>query len=307
MTHTSQITLLLTVLCASTALCGCTEQEREAAKKAGFENRFAYFFTPETTAAIPASRTITTTAATEKKPAITTAAAKTTKPAVQTTPVPAVTLPAVKPAETTVPAVTTTVTTTSATETTLPEPVTEQQKTTTETTQIVTQPPETEPAPEPESEIIEAADEENAAADAAAEPEPETEPEIRTFEYDDNFYYFPPTEIYPDGFQLSVQDYVLLCNCGAHEAGNLSVYEIGLVIETIMNRVYSSAFPDNIYDVITQRNQFTGSCEYANLTGFSHEVTSNCCAAVENYFCFPENYQHGYLFFYGDNYANYFS
>ena len=104
-----------------------------------------------------------------------------------------------------------------------------------------------------------------------------------------------------------MQDYILLSNCVAHEAGICSPYEKSLVVETVMNRVYSPNFPDTIYDVITQAGQFSGSSGYADLDGYSYEATVSCCEAVENYFCFPQYYQDGYLYFHGDGYRNYFS
>jgi len=260
---------LITALCSAVSLCGCTEKEIEQAKNiVGNSGRFAYMM-QETTVTAPVQTTaVTTTKKQETTTVTTTAKAVTTTTTVSTA----------------APIVTTSVTV----------PVLVQ------TTTVVT-----ETADELLTEAISEQETEQELPDE--EPQEETEPEVREFTFDDNNYYFPATEDFPDGYVLPVKDYILLCNCVAHEAGNQPLYEMGKVVETVMNRVYDGGFPDSIYGVITQPNQFTGSYKYADLDGYSYEVNTLCCEAVENYFCFPENYQHGYLFFHGDNYANYFS
>ncbi len=121
------------------------------------------------------------------------------------------------------------------------------------------------------------------------------------YSWDDYYYYF-------DDFTITAEDYILLCNCVAHEAGSdwYSDWEKAKVVEVIFNRMWSSAFPDTIYEVITQPNQFTGSADYANLDGYSYEVTSLCCDGVDLYLSNPDLFNEGYLFFYGDDDANYF-
>lgn len=118
-----------------------------------------------------------------------------------------------------------------------------------------------------------------------------------SYSWDDDYYYV-------DDFTITTEDYILLCNCVAHEAGSdwYSDWEKAKVVEVIFNRVWSPAFPDTIYEVITQRNQFTGSAGYANLDGYSYEVTSLCCDGVDLYLSNPDLFNEGYLFFYGDDY-----
>ena len=122
-----------------------------------------------------------------------------------------------------------------------------------------------------------------------------------SYSWDDDYYYF-------DDFTITTEDYILLCNCVAHEAGSdwYSDWEKAKVVEVIFNRMWSSAFPDTIYEVITQPNQFTGSAGYANLNGYSYEVTGLCCDGVDLYLSNPDLFNEGYLFFYGNNYVNYF-
>lgn len=107
---------------------------------------------------------------------------------------------------------------------------------------------------------------------------------------------------------ISDSDYILLCNAVANEAGSnwIGNYEKAYVVEVIMNRVYSSLFPNSIYDVLTQRYQFTGASRYVNLGTYSSYVTQSVKDAVTLYFNEPESFTQGYLFFYGDGRANHF-
>lgn len=103
-------------------------------------------------------------------------------------------------------------------------------------------------------------------------------------------------------------DYILLCNCVAHEAGanNISVYNKALVVEVVMNRVNDSRWPDTISGVITQKYQFTGSSTYAYLGTYSKKVTDSVKEAVNLYFEDPSQFNHGYTGFRGDGSQNYF-
>jgi hypothetical protein len=73
-----------------------------------------------------------------------------------------------------------------------------------------------------------------------------------------------------------------------------------------MNRVHSSQFPNTIYAVLTQRNQFPGMSYYINLGRFSSQVTESVKKAVDLYFEDPSRFNHGYLFYTGDGRRNYF-
>ena len=111
-----------------------------------------------------------------------------------------------------------------------------------------------------------------------------------------------------DQIYVSDADYILLCNCVAHEAGSTSIpaSEKAKVVEVIMNRVNSGSFPDSIYGVITQRGQFAGASGYANLGDYSYKVNDSVKEGVDEYFANHESYQHGYLYFHGDGRQNYF-
>lgn len=107
---------------------------------------------------------------------------------------------------------------------------------------------------------------------------------------------------------ITDEEYIILCNAVAHEAGCswISTYDKALVVEVIMNRVQSNLFPNTIYDVLTQRNQFTGAYSYVNLGDYSGYVTQDVKDAVTLYFTETESFAHGYFYFYGDSYRNYF-
>lgn len=108
---------------------------------------------------------------------------------------------------------------------------------------------------------------------------------------------------------VSDSDYILLCNAVAHEAGSNSISETdkARVVEVIINRVNSPNYPNTIYGVLTQKNQFSGSSSYVDLTTFSGKVTSKVKAGVDLYFADPSAFNDGYLNFYGDGKQNHFS
>ena len=129
-----------------------------------------------------------------------------------------------------------------------------------------------------------------------AEPE-ETQPVEET-----------PQESAPS-IPLSQSEYIALCNAVAHEAGCnwISTRDKANVVEVIMNRVYSSLFPNSVIEVLTQQNQFTGAEGYAYLGYLTSDVSQDVLDAVDLYFSNPESFNEGYLYFYGDGYQNHFS
>lgn len=111
----------------------------------------------------------------------------------------------------------------------------------------------------------------------------------------------------PSGVTQS--NYILLCNAVAHEAGSnwITMNEKALVVEVIMNRVASKNFPNTIYKVLAQKNQFSGASSYINLGKFSSQVTVGVKEAVTYYFNNKSSFKHGYLYFWGDGQHNHFS
>ena len=117
-----------------------------------------------------------------------------------------------------------------------------------------------------------------------------------------------PVLVEESSLPISDQDFILLCNAVANEAGSnwISNYDKACVVEVIMNRVNSAYFPSTIYNVLTQRNQFTGASRYVNLGTYSSYVTQSVKDAVTLYFSEPQSFTQGYLYFYGDGRRNYF-
>ena len=200
----------------------------------------------------------------------------------------------------------TTVAETAVTETTVP--ATAVTETVPVVTVPVTAPPVTEPAPAPVVTEVPSAPAETPAVQEqpsepptaetpAPEPEPVQIPEVQP----ENTYSEPVIPI-------SDEEYIILCNAVAHEAGSdwISLYEKAYVAEVIMNRVNNSLFPSTIYDVLTAPYQFTGAENYVNLGYFSNEVTESVKQAVTLYFTEPQSFSQGFLYFYGDGTSNYF-
>lgn len=98
---------------------------------------------------------------------------------------------------------------------------------------------------------------------------------------------------------------IMLCNLVGREYGSdwVSVYDKACVVATVMNRVYSASFPNTIYDVLVQPNQFTG---YIPQDTYTYQVTDSCIEAVNYYFNHQGEFGN-YLYFWGDGTRNYFS
>lgn len=131
-------------------------------------------------------------------------------------------------------------------------------------------------------------------AEEASEPAPLTDAE----------------DLNTESFAISVTDreYIMLCNVVGHEYGSDWVPEAekALVAEVVMNRVNSPQFPNSIYEVLVQPNQFTGLEYLIEMDHMSSYVTQSVRDAVDLYLSNPSQFQHGYLFFNGDGYRNYF-
>ena len=130
-------------------------------------------------------------------------------------------------------------------------------------------------------------------------PEPETEaPQTDAAE----------TNTESCAISVTEREYIMLCNVVGHEYGSNWVPEAekALVAEVVMNRVNSPLFPNSIYEVLIQPNQFTGLESLIEMDHMSCYVTQSVRDAVDLYLSDPSQFQHGYLFFNGDGYRNYF-
>lgn len=116
------------------------------------------------------------------------------------------------------------------------------------------------------------------------------------------------TETAVPALSVTEEEYIMLCNIVGHEYGGafVPVEEKALVVEVIMNRVHSPLFPNTVYEVLTQPNQFTGLEYLIEMDTMSYYVTDSVRAAVDLYLSDSSQFQHGYLFFSGDGIRNYF-
>lgn len=106
---------------------------------------------------------------------------------------------------------------------------------------------------------------------------------------------------------VSEAERMALVNCVAHEYGSdwVSVYDKACVVATVMNRVYSSQFPDTVLEVLSQPGQFADSESYSYLGMYSYQVTNSCVEAVDYYFSHSDEFG-SYLYFEGNGTVNIF-
>ena len=120
---------------------------------------------------------------------------------------------------------------------------------------------------------------------------------------DGEYWYFEPS-----GWKIDNTTWYTLCNCVANEAGSYGItnYNKALVCEVIFNRLWDWGY-NSVYDVVAAYNQFEGSENYIGLTdSYYYKVNNNVIDAVAFYCSYPEVFNEGYHFFYGDGYQNHF-
>ena len=240
---------------------------------------------------------VTTVKKEEKKPE-TKKKAETKKAATTTTSAAEAAQPETLKKEAAAPVVTTAPTEQAAPETTTTEAVEAPAETapviteqvTAESEPVVEEQPAEQPEEKPAEEIVTEA--------PAEEPAPEeTEPAAEEKEEDNG-----------RKIQVTDEEYIWLCNVVGHEYGAnwISEYEKAKVVEVVMNRVNDPRFPDTIWGVLTQPYQFSGLEWTLYLGDFSYQVTPSVKAAVDMYLEHPEDFQDGYLGFWGDGSMNHF-
>lgn len=128
-------------------------------------------------------------------------------------------------------------------------------------------------------------------------------PAITQIETESDFEYEEQITSIP----VSEAERIALVNCVAHEYGSdwVSVYDKACVVATVMNRVYSTQFPDTVLEVLTQPGQFADSESYAYLGVYSYQVTDSCVEAVDYYFSHSDEFG-SYLYFEGNGTVNIF-
>ena len=77
-------------------------------------------------------------------------------------------------------------------------------------------------------------------------------------------------------YEITYDEAQLLLKVAEAEAGNQGSDGMWLIMSTVINRVNSGDFPDNIHDVIYQKNQFytvtNGAIDRAEITPEAHEA-----------------------------------
>jgi len=103
---------------------------------------------------------------------------------------------------------------------------------------------------------------------------------------------------------ISELERVMLCNLVGREYGSdyVSVEEKAKIVSVVMNRVNSSDFPNTIYEVLTQPDQFSG---YIPSESYTYQVTDSVIQAVDYYFSHSDEFG-SYLYFEGDGTWNFF-
>lgn len=133
----------------------------------------------------------------------------------------------------------------------------------------------------------------------------EDEPDTYNYSWktDGEYWYFEPS-----GWKIDNTTWYTLCNCVANEAGSYGItdYNKALVCEVIFNRLWDWGY-NSVYDVVAAYNQFEGSENYISLIdSYYYKVNDNVINAVAFYCSYPEIFNEGYHFFYGDGYQNHF-
>lgn len=100
------------------------------------------------------------------------------------------------------------------------------------------------------------------------------------------------------------KDFIALCNVVQHEVGNCSTLSKQMVAGVVINRVLSGIFPNNIYDVVNQKNQFTGMGAFIDRTDYATEDTKYWCQYVLDN---GVDYSNGALFYYAPKWCGYMS
>ena len=194
---------------------------------------------------------------------------------------------------------TTTTTTTSTTSTTTTESTT----TTTSTTTVVIETTSEEIKIEEPVEKAEA--DTSDCTDESAESN-ECVEEVIQAEYAPGEY--PDGYVFSSGYVKGSADYIMLCNTVGHEYGSdfVAIEEKAKVAAVVMNRVNSSLYPNTIYEVLVQKNQFNPY--YADANYHTRVVTYSVKAAVDWYLDIgyaDSNYSWMYSYS-GDGTWNYF-
>ena len=103
---------------------------------------------------------------------------------------------------------------------------------------------------------------------------------------------------------ITQSEFIMLANLVAHEYGAYWVptAEKAKVVMTVMDRVRDKRYPNNVRDVILQKNQY---CWVPN-SYYWKRTTQDCKDAVTYYFNHQDQYSKNLFSFWGNGYQNFF-
>lgn len=99
--------------------------------------------------------------------------------------------------------------------------------------------------------------------------------------------------------EISDEEIEMLCYVVQAEVGNCSYEHKMWVTRTVINRVISDRFPDNVHDVLTQQNQYSSIKNYYNKT---NQPNNDTVSAVNETLKTEHDFSNGSIYFYSPVY-----
>lgn len=99
--------------------------------------------------------------------------------------------------------------------------------------------------------------------------------------------------------EISDEEIEMLCYVVQAEVGNCSYEHKMWVTRTVINRVISDRFPDNVHDVLTQQNQYSSIKNYYNKT---NQPNNDTVSAVNETLKTERDFSNGSIYFYSPMY-----
>lgn len=108
-------------------------------------------------------------------------------------------------------------------------------------------------------------------------------------------------ESYDSGYVIEISDEEkdMLCYVVQAEVGNCSYEHKMWVTRTVINRVMSDRFPNSVYEVLTQKNQYSSIKNYYDKTNTPNVDT---ISAVEETLKTERDFSNGSIYFYSPMY-----
>jgi len=107
---------------------------------------------------------------------------------------------------------------------------------------------------------------------------------------------------YSKKMNVTADEFNMLCCVVQREVADLGLLHKQMIVNVIMNRVRSKKFPDTVYEVLHQKNQFPTIKNYYNTTFVPDEVTVRAVSEVINGEC--PDLSEGAVYFYDPRYCS---